>query len=208
MAENQIQLTAVIKLSKAIATSGTCQHEWDGLGLKRRTKAYPTALVEAVVGDWERIDFELLDLSPSVKFARLADCADGVVQVSLLVFLVEGMLVVQEPERGGLVCVHMRDDEETIRRLFANCWVLRAGVTGRFSQRRGPYVTVTPDRWTKALGKAGTMQTTQQLSPDKPFSLPDDWPLQETGTSGRSIPEAAKAQSPNAKTSRIMLSKC
>jgi hypothetical protein len=52
MAENQIQLVADIMLNKAIATERNLSARMnERFGLRRRTKAYPTALVEAIVGD-------------------------------------------------------------------------------------------------------------------------------------------------------------
>jgi len=51
MAENQIQLTADIKLSKAIATERNLSTRIKLCALRRPTKTYPTALVEAVVGN-------------------------------------------------------------------------------------------------------------------------------------------------------------
>ena len=52
IAENQIQLTAVIMFNNAITTKWNLSGRMNVLGCAReRTKAYPTTLVEAIVGD-------------------------------------------------------------------------------------------------------------------------------------------------------------
>ena len=107
IAENQIQLTADIRLSKPIATernlSARMKPSRQDRGQRRPTKAYPTALVQLILGHWDYLDFELHN---SLLFAQ-----------AVKAFGIEAGLML-EVARGESLMVHGGSHEEPAPRLF------------------------------------------------------------------------------------------